>query len=203
MAGASGRIADLPLDEVRRWDVGAGFHGGAGASHAVPTLDEVLESFPAMPISVDLKPDDSRAVPELLELIDRHGGAQRVTIGSFHGHLVLLARRLGYAGPTALTRWEVAAARLLPAMLARRLVRGRSAIIPRLGMGLRLDERRFIHRCRAMGLRVDYWVVNDPDEARGLLDRGATGIITDDPARLAPLFAKRRSGTGTGGGPIP
>jgi glycerophosphoryl diester phosphodiesterase len=77
MAGASGRIADLPLDEVRRWDVGAGFHGGAGASHAVPTLDEVLESFPAMPISVDLKPDDSRAVPELLELIDRHCGAQR------------------------------------------------------------------------------------------------------------------------------
>jgi glycerophosphoryl diester phosphodiesterase len=58
-------------------------------------------------------------------------------------------------------------------------------------MGLRLDGRWFIHRCRAMGLRVDYWVVNDPDEARELLDRGATGIITDDPARLAGVFRGR------------
>jgi len=58
-------------------------------------------------------------------------------------------------------------------------------------MGIDLDGRRFIGRCRALGLRVDYWVVNDPDDARELLDRGATGIISDDPAQIAGVFAGR------------
>ncbi|PWB78967.1 MAG: glycerophosphodiester phosphodiesterase [Holophagae bacterium] len=191
MAGVSDRIADLPLQAVRRWTVAAGFPGGGDARHTVPTLDEVLESFPGLPISVDLKPDDPRAVPELLGLIDRHGAAPRVTVGSFHGHLVRLARRLGYAGPTALTRWEVAAARVLPRAVARRTVRGQAAMIPRRGMGVDLDGRHFIGRCRTLGLRVDYWVVNSPADARELLDRGATGIITDDPARIAGVFRGR------------
>ena len=38
------------------------------------------------------------------------------------------------------------------------------------------------------GLRVDFWTVNDPTTARRLLDLGADGIMTDDPAALAPLF---------------
>jgi len=207
VAGVSGRIADLPLLRVQRWNVAAGFGGGGDARHTVPTLEQVLEAFPGVPISVDLKPDDPRAVAELLGVIDRHGAARRVTVGSFHDHLVHLVRRLGYAGPTALTRREVAAARLLPRAVARRVVRGQAAMIPRRGMGVDLDGRRFIGRCRTLGLRVDYWVVNDPDDARALLDRGATGIVSDDPARIAPVFAERRSGTGTGtgagGGPIP
>lgn len=190
MAGVSGRIRDLPLREVKRWNV-AGFRDGGGSSHAIPTLDEVLAALPGVPISVDLKPDDRRSVPELLTLIARHAAAPLVTVGSFHGRLVKLARRLSYPGPTALTRWEVAALRLLPQLLASRLVAGQAAIIPRRGMGLRLDGRRFIGRCRALGLRVDYWVVNDPGDARELLDRGATGIISDDPARIAGVFRGR------------
>ena len=37
-------------------------------------------------------------------------------------------------------------------------------------------------------LRVMTWTVNDPTEAAFLLSLGIDGIITDDPARLAPLF---------------
>ncbi|HOC43475.1 MAG TPA: glycerophosphodiester phosphodiesterase family protein [Thermoanaerobaculales bacterium] len=188
MAGVDRRIAEQPLAEVRRWNVAAGIAAGGGSRCTIPTLDEVVEAFPGVPISVDLKPKDPRAVPELIGLLERHDAAQWVTIGSFHSRLVHLARRLGYPGPTALTRGEVAAVRLLPAVLARRLVRGCSAIIPRLGAGLRLDRRPFIQRCRAMGLRADFWVVNDPGDARELLERGATGIITDDPARIAGVF---------------
>ena len=53
---------------------------------------------------------------------------------------------------------------------------------------IRLDGHRFIARCRSLGLRVDYWVVDDPKEARRLLDLGATGIMSDDPALIAPVF---------------
>jgi glycerophosphoryl diester phosphodiesterase len=151
----------------------------------MPTLDEVLEELPAVPISIDLKPSDPNAMQDLLDLISRRGAAHRVIIGSFHDRLVYLARRLGYAGPTSLTRGEVAAVRLTPTAVSRRLVRGLAAMIPLRGWGFRLDRSGFIGRCRRLGLRVDYWVVNEPTEARDLLRRGATGIISDDPRRIA------------------
>jgi glycerophosphoryl diester phosphodiesterase len=70
-------------------------------------------------------------------------------------------------------------------------------MIPTSHRGIRLDRRRFVARCRRPGLRVDYWVVNDPGEARRLLGRGATGIVTDDPARLEPdVLGGRLNGAG-------
>jgi glycerophosphoryl diester phosphodiesterase len=40
-----------------------------------------------------------------------------------------------------------------------------------------------LHR---IGLAVDFWTINDPDEARRLVALGADGIMTDDPARIVP-----------------
>jgi glycerophosphoryl diester phosphodiesterase len=190
MAGVSGRIRDLELSEVTRWSlVGEGVAGDCDR-HTIPTLEEVLRLFPTVPISVDVKPNDPRTAAELIELIATYGDSDRITIGSFHDRLVRLVRRLGYPGPTALTRSEVAAALLLPTGLARRLVRGQAAMIPRRSSGLRLDTSAFIERCRELGLRVDFWVVNDPGVARGLLAAGATGLVSDDPAVLTPVFER-------------
>ena len=38
------------------------------------------------------------------------------------------------------------------------------------------------------GLAVDYWVINDPAQARRLLQRGADGIVTDDVASMGDVF---------------
>jgi len=188
MAGHKGRISDCTLDEVRRWNVGSGFPNDRNRFHAMPTLDEVIEELPDVPLSVDIKPGDPTAIPDLLALISAHGASHRVIIGSFHDRLVYLVRRLGHTGPTSLTRFEVAAVRLTPPAVSRRLVRGQAAMIPRHGFGIRLDGRSFIRRCRKLGLRVDYWVVNESAEARDLLASGATGIITDDPRRIVPAM---------------
>jgi glycerophosphoryl diester phosphodiesterase len=187
-AGVADRIHDHGLVEVKTWNVGAA--SGGGNRYAMPTLAEVLEEFPDNPISVDLKPRDPAIVDLLHELIQAHRAAERVTVGSFHDRLVHRLRRDGYPGPTALTRGEVAALRLLPLPFGRRMVRGDAAMIPRTHGLIRLDSERFIARCRGLGLRVDYWVVNDPPAARELLARGATGIVTDDPQRIAPVLAE-------------
>ena len=82
--------------------------------------------------------------------------------------------------------------RFLPAALARRYVAGDAAQIPTQSGPIRLDGRRFLEKCRALGIRTDYWVVNDPAEARRLLDLGATGVMSDDPALIAPVFRERK-----------
>jgi glycerophosphoryl diester phosphodiesterase len=190
MAGSDTRICDCTLDEVKAWNVGRGFDAVAGTVHAMPTLTEVIDAFPRIPISVDLKPNDPRAVPELLHHLRTAGAENLVTVGSFHDRLVYQVRRLGYSGPTALTRGEVVALRILPLSICRRTVHGNAAMIPRSHGPIRLDSASFITRCRMLGLRVDYWVVNEPRAARELLARGATGIITDNPRAIAPVMAE-------------
>jgi len=188
MAGVPDRISDHCLSDIKAWNVAAGFGNGDHPIHLMPTLEEVLDEFRGVPISVDLKPDDQMAVDRLYSLISAMDAEQTVTVGSFHDRLIHRLRRLGYQGPTALTRREVARLRLLPVVAARRAAQDRAAMIPRTHRRIRLDTSRFIRRCRTLGLRVDYWVVNEPDAARELLNRGATGIITDDPSRIAPVI---------------
>jgi glycerophosphoryl diester phosphodiesterase len=192
MAHTGARISDSMLSEVRSWNVGAGFGESDRAGHVIPTLADVIDGFPEVPISIDLKPDDRDAVRPLLELISNHDATDRVTVGSFHDRLVYALRGLGYTGPTALTRGEVAAVRFLPRAFSRFLIRGHAAMIPRSRGPIRLDSSRFIRRCRRLGLRVDYWVVNDPEDARDLLSRGATGIVSDDPGRIEPVMREFR-----------
>ncbi len=183
-------ISTLNLEAVRRWRT-------AGGS-APPTLEETLEAFPDTPMSIDLKPKKTDPVRSFLGVLERYGARDRVTVASFHHTVMLEVHRLGWSGRTALSRREVARLRFLPEPLAHRMIRGRSAQIPRSAGPLKLDRPSFIRRCRRMGLRVDYWVVNDPEEALELLERGATGIMTDDPERLAPVVTRFRQRAGTG-----
>ncbi len=178
-AGCNERIAEVDLNDIRRWTTGG---------ETIPTLPEFLTAFPHTPLSIDLKPNDPTAVPPLLEVLSAHNGENRVTIASFHDRLLWQVRRLGWQGRTALTRGEVAALRLAPFAVARRLIRGHAAQVPVQSGPIRLDRREFLERCKKLNIRADYWVVNDPGEARTLLAAGATGLMSDNPALLAPVF---------------
>ena len=187
LAGVGERICTLCLDDVKKWDLSTTDPRDFG-HHSVPTLAEVLEAFPDVPMSIDHTPDDTGSVPDLLEVVARYGAEERVTLASFSRKVMGRVRKLGYCGRTALTRPEIVYLRFLPTALARRFVAGDAAQIPTHSGIIRLDGRRFINKCRVLGIRTDFWVVNDPAQARSLLDAGATGVMTDDPARIAPVF---------------
>ena len=50
------------------------------------------------------------------------------------------------------------------------------------------DRAAFIAKCHSLGLRIDFWTIDDKDEAARLLALGADGIMTNDPATIRPLF---------------
>ena len=192
MAGVAEQIRTSTLDQVKKWNVAMGTGRSDLGHHSIPSLAETLEAFSDVPMSIDLKPDEPEAVAPLLEVVARHGAEDRVTLASFSARVVNCIRRLGYPGRTTLSKSEVTVLRFLPGVLAKRYVMGDAAHIPVVHHGIRLDGHRFIARCRSLGLRVEYWVVDDPEEARRLLDLGATGIMSDDPALIAPVFAGRK-----------
>jgi len=164
--GAPRRIAECSFAEVAGW--------------GMPSLEEVVTSFPEVPLNVDLKVDVAELAVALLHGL---GAAERVTLASFSSATLRHVRALGYRGPTSLGRGEVARLVSLPAAAQRGPLSppGKAAQLP-----LSLAKPWVIRRCHALGLRVDYWTVNEPALAQALLAMGADGIMTDDPAAIVP-----------------
>jgi len=164
--GKPSRIADSPWAEVRSW--------------GIPSLEEVVTGFSSMPINVDLKIDAAALAVALLRKL---GAEEQVTLASFQSSTLRKVRALGYRGPTGLGRSEIARLLSLPAAAQRGPLAppGRAAQLP-----LSLAKPWVIRRCHALGLRVDYWTVNEPALATSLVAMGVDGIMTDDPAAIVP-----------------
>ena len=190
MAKVPRKIQDATLEEVRAWDVGRGFahrDALAGAVFTMPTLEQVLVECPGIPINVDAKHPE--VVPALVGLVRRLRRQDDVLLTSFDARTLEKIRRLGYEGPTGLGRSEVIRLVLLPAPMHRlRPLKGMAAQIPIRSGPFALDRASLIAKCHALGLLVHYWTIDDPAEAARLLALGADGIMTDDPARIAPVF---------------
>jgi glycerophosphoryl diester phosphodiesterase len=181
------------LAEVGRWDAGWGFVAAdgsrpfAGRGYRVPTLEQLLVEFPGVPLNVDAKQRSPDLVEPLLALLRRHRAQDRVLINSFSTRTMAKVRRLGWEGRTGMARGDVVA------LLLGLVPRGTSAQVPLAAGPIRFDTRAFVDRCQAKGVTVEYWTINDPDEARRLVALGADGIMTDDPRMIVPAVSATRT----------
>ena len=163
--GVARAIAQSTLAEVRE----------AG----VPSLEELVRAFPGVPLNVDLK---SGAAELAVATVRRLGAEEQVTLAAFESATLRKVRALGYRGPLSMGRGDVARLLALPAAL-QRWPAGTAAQLP-----VSRARRWVIERCHALGLRVDFWTVNDPAQALRIAALGADGIMTDDPAVIVPAL---------------
>ncbi len=213
MAGVPTRVADATWADVQRWDLGRAFAlpvgeaappslGGdptrpyAGRGLAPPRLVDVLRAFPGIAINIDLKTRDPALVADVVKIVDDERAVGRVLLTSFLDDVIDAVQATGTRAATGLGPAAVRNLRLLPSFVARRLLRrhierggSRVQIPPRVSV-LRLDSADFIARCHDLGFAVDFWVIDDVEQGRALLDRGADGLMSDFPGRLAPLFPR-------------
>lgn len=198
-AGVNRLIRESTLTEVQSWDVGRGFVDDEGnrpfsdRGYRIPKLAEVLERFPKTTLNVDIKQIRPTIVEAVLALVRLHGAEQRVAIASFDTATVQAVRATGYRGATVLSRNEVMELLALPLALRHlRPVFGHAVQVPERFGPVDFSARWFVERCHALGLRIDYWTVNDPLQAQRLLARGADGLMTDDPAALRAVIERWR-----------
>lgn len=189
-ARRSARISDSTLAEVKRWDVGLGWkkrRPDERRSFRMPTLEEALQAFPGVRFNVDIKPNDSRAALAVVEVLERLDAWPRACVASFHDEMTRLVRQVAPWAETSLGRNGVCRLALVPRRLLERVpIRAARAQVPTRAGPLRLDTRRFLEKAHAIGLAVDFWVVNDPYKARMLAQLGADGVMTDDPETIVP-----------------
>ncbi len=184
-SGVSCRIDESTLEQVRTWNVAQGHLG----SFTIPTLEEALEHVPGVPFNVDCKPPTRAAATALVRVVREMGAQDRVLIASFRTRTLRYVRQLGYEGKTGLGQSEIVGLVVMPDAFLRVVpVHGNAAQVPTRAFGVRLDTRGFVDKCHARGLVVHYWTIDDPREARRLVDLGADGIMTNDPRLVAPAL---------------
>jgi glycerophosphoryl diester phosphodiesterase len=185
VAGLPGGIGDYRWDRLAEIELADG--------HRIPTMDELLTTFPDARFNIDPKSD--QAVDPLIELIGRHGAVGRVCIGSFSESRISRVRHaLGpelctSPGPGGLARV------LAAAYLSTQWSPPYGCLqIPIRARGIQFDRPALIARFQQLGLQVHFWTINERSEMERLLDAGADAIISDELEILNEVLAARRAG---------
>ena len=185
----------LELDAAYDWRPPGGdpdVHPYRGQGLVVPTLQEVLEAFPAVGVNLDMKSADPRVPEATCAVIRATGREATVMAASF---LVDNLRRFRAlcpdvatsAGPDevrgfyvfnllGLGRWTSPAADAFQVPVRQGSI---EIVVPRMVRGLR--ERN---------VRLDVWTINEEAEMRRLLGLGVGGLITDRPDLALALLGR-------------
>ena len=189
-------VAALSAREIQEADAGHNFCTDGGYSWPyrnqdvrVPTVAQVLERFPSLPLLIEVK--ESRASAPLATVIREHGAIDRVVVASFlepalEPFATAPSIATGASRPGIARLWASA---LNPFPAPRRRY-ALYAIPDRYRDRLPVATRGFVKSARALGCPVHVWTVNDPGRARQLWSMGVNGVITNYPGMMV---AERRA----------
>ena len=190
-------IAEVTIAELASVDAAFNFSPSEGwpfrhQGIRIPTLEQVLKSWPEMRFIIELKPQDASIADAALEVVRATGMERRVLFASEHLLPIARARILAPEIPTNLSAPEIVAfIQALPSGTPRAAVGGDALQIPPEYQGIRLARPEIIDAAHRTGLEVHVWTVNDPAQMEVLLSSGVDGIITDYPKRLLAVLRSR------------
>ena len=209
----TGRIADLTLEQLQELDNAYWWRPGeivdphadpgdlplrgrapADRSLGIPTLAEVLETFPGVLLNLDIKqtaPDVAPYEAQLAEELVAAGRTDDVIVASFHDSALdaFAAEGTGIAtscGPRAVVALAEAleSGKPIPDEVLRHVA---IQVPPRFG-GTDVVTAPAVHAVHDAGLAVHVWTIDEEDEMRRLVDLGVDGIMTDRPSVLGRVL---------------
>lgn len=201
----SGAVAELSYAALARLDAGCRFRAedgscpAAGQGVRVPRLAEVLEAFPGVPVNIEIKPDDPRAVVGTLEVLDRSGARGRTLLAAEDGARMARIREAAPDVLTGFSAMEVADFIARGAEVDEALARGATPPyrapgfalqVPPSFWGVPVVTAETVARAHALGVEVHVWTINDVAEMEALLALGVDGLMSDFPARAVGLLRR-------------
>lgn len=207
----SGRIADLGWDHIKGLDNAHWWVPDQVVNHEageddytlrgrapddtdlrIPLLSEVLETFPATFLNLDIKETAPAAEPYeqlLADLLRDFGRKDDVIVASFSDDAIAAfsaaAPEISTAAPTNAT-----------AAFYFAMIQGdeppptthQALQVPMEFGGIRVVTAQFVEAAHEHGLAVHVWTIDEDDEMRELLEVGVDGIMTDRPSILAQVL---------------
>ncbi len=197
LTNGAGAIADWRGAELGALDAAYHFrreqgYPERGKHHRIPTLEEVLLTFPELRLNIDLK--GARVASLLPAELERHGAEDRILAGGFLDHRIWRFRD-ATEGRVATSTGPLETAAVWAASRFRRGLRGPADAlqVPEVAGSIRIVDAALLRSAAAVGVQVHVWTVNDPADMHRLLDMGVDGIVTDRPDLLNDVVSSRRA----------
>lgn len=198
----SGRVNDLTLEEVQSLDAGYHFedtegeHSFRGRGVSIPTVEELFTHFPDVKHLIELKDTNDESlwenmVQEMWRLIEDNAMHDRVMVASFthainerfqevSNDTVAIGGGEEEVRPFAYSHILFLNSLSNPNADAFQL--------PTEQEGHDLTRRNILRGAHNRGMHVYYWTINEKDRMQDLIDKGASGIITDRPDYLLDVL---------------
>jgi len=180
----TGAVVDLTFEQIQALDAGNGAR--------IPHLAEPLRAFPDTPFILELKGDHPDLVDVVVSVLRDEDALSRVILASFWADRLERVRQIDEAPATGLATSEVVDWLWHEEDPTYRPPAAFAQVPPEVG-GYELATTERIDRARELGLTVQVWTINDPDQARRLAERGVSGILTDNPAEISVAVSSARS----------
>jgi len=186
----TGKVKDMTFEELQSLDAGYAFSPDDGLTHPfrgkgieVSSFREVMQKFPEMFFSVEIKQVKPSIVDAVLAVLDETQMSDRVILVSFHDDVVKDIREKRPDIVTGAGTVEMAEFYLTGAT-------GKVDYEPPCPyFQIPQVDQKLMQLAQSVGAKVQVWTINDETEMRTLLDLGVDGIMTDDPALLAEIIA--------------
>jgi glycerophosphoryl diester phosphodiesterase len=211
---ATGAIANLTLDELRRLDNAYWWVPGEVVDHSRPpdaypyrgrapadpsfgiaTVEEVLDTFPGTFLNFDIKQTAPVVEPyeeKLARLLQTRGRLDDVIVASFNDAATDAFRRYApeigtSAGTMAFTEfWRAVQQGGEPPELPHVALQAPH----RIGEMVVINDA-LVTAAHGHGLAVHAWTIDDPNEMAELIDLGVDGIMTDVPSVAVEVIRRR------------
>ena len=164
--------------------------------YRIPTLREVLRTFPDELINIEIKASAPQTAPyerELAALLAEYGRTDDTIVVSFTDNATEAFKVFAPAVSTAVGTAQAGAfwASAQGPLPGAPNPRHQALQVPIELNGLTVVTPEFVQRAHANGLAVHVWTINDRADMEWLVDIGVDGVMTDRPTLLEQVLAER------------
>ncbi len=200
MSDGTGKVLDYTYEELLQFNFGYGFQDLNGQfpyrDKFVPVakLEDVLKTYPFMAFNIEIKDEGEYgklAARKLKDLILAYLLPEQVIVASFHDDILDYFIEISDSKiPVSTSQKEATKMVLSGKLFAGGLYRPEAVAVqlPLKQAGLNLGTRRVIGSAHRHNMAIHYWTINDKEEMRNLIEKGADGIITDRPDIMKELL---------------
>jgi len=183
----AGPVARRTAAELAAVDAGYRFQRDGrfefrGLHVGVPTLREVLQRYPDVPIIIEMKVNSAEMGDALAAEVRRADAVDRVCAAGFGARAIRAARAAlpQMSSSACAPEVRIALYRSWINWPVRRVDYG-GYQVPEVSGGHRIVSKRFVKHAHAAGLRVQVWTVDDRADMDRLLSWGVDALISNCP----------------------
>jgi glycerophosphoryl diester phosphodiesterase len=193
----TGTVRQLDFADLRRYDAGfrfevEGTHPFRGRDVRVPSLLEVVEAFPTVPLNIEIKQAEPAIEAAVVELLARRGALDRVLLAAEDDRVMHRIRRCAPDVPTSAAYGEARDffERCFTDRLSDYTPVARALQIPPRASDVELVATETVAAAHRCGLEMHVWTINDEPEMTRLLELGVDGVMSDFPGKLAAIVRR-------------